>query len=613
MRLRPTVPVRFDTRTLSRLGGWAWGLLVDTALLGGLLVVAEVAGREIHADWQGALVFFAALLLWAPFFFGRSASPLASGLRRLARNAANGIRKRLRLQLGFDFRPQRTDPPFLGLHGVSLTVSASLAATMLLAPLLPGAFGALQDLSGAVVLAALGALWTVLLLVGGFCILIAVFLFQALASEYELRDNPASSRRRRRFPARIAAGYAAGFVSVILLETVVGPAAPFAAAAALALLHLGLGLLPSHGGTPAVLVHNKRKKSSGRITLFTLEHLSIFASGVAVLTVAAFGSGALTVPRLPWLPAFDPHSPVSLDATVFLGRATVWIALLVLVPVSARSLTARHRARRRDPARPRRKTLSHGPSFPASILPSPWRSSPCAVSPPAHRADLDYDPEGRRKRTQGPPPLPRPLENLSPPERLFTLDHFDFVTKRRLFYRGLSRLMKIAAGLDFLSGGGYLLCPHHLFIEGLHRDDPGGAEGEPRIIGPPFHTLWGLRTRQFLHEVLTKLKIDLIFYEEDVRWPALRKVLDQMFERYLQRPDDGPLQESDFRFLMGVRVFIEDLVPEKPKEIREEYDEPAFANLSRARVLMVYRDRGGQEDPSREDAPREKVPAPMFG
>ena len=46
---------------------------------------------------------------------------------------------------------------------------------------------------------------------------------------------------------------------------------------------------------------------------------------------------------------------------------------------------------------------------------------------------------------------------------------------------------------------------------------------------------------------------------------------------------------------------------------RQGYPEPHFANLSRARVLMVFKDRGGEDEKARRDGPRIRVPEPLFG
>lgn len=241
-------------------------------------------------------------------------------------------------------------------------------------------------------------------------------------------------------------------------------------------------------------------------------------------------------------------------------------------------------------------------------MPVPWRFFPTRRAPRRGRADLDYDPTGSRARPGAAPALRRDLAGLSLGERRFILDHFDFVTKRRAFYRGLQRILKAAKGHAFPSGGGFLLSPHHFFLEGLHRDDPGGEEGEARIVGPAFGTVWDPRTRRFLHEMWSALDVDILYFEDAVHWPQLRLVLDRMFERIMQDPDAGPIQEGDFRFLQGVRVFLDLVEPEGPNRVHGGYQEPHFANLSRARILLVFKDRGGVEDEVETPRPRVRVP-----
>jgi hypothetical protein len=597
---------------LKKVRARVWGAAQDAFLLGGLVAWCEWTGRAVMADGSAFLLFAATFLVWSPLFFGRSHSLVLETLRLLWKTLAPLLFRRFHYRFGFDFRPGGGEKPFRDFQGGVALFGGIVAAVSLFGAALPGILGPLQILSGTLFLSFLGGLWILLILTaiaGAFGVGV---LFHAYASERALRHNRAASARRRGFPVRVFLCVVLALGVATALEVFFGARGLFLAALTGAALHAALAFVPRPGSSPGLLIR-RAPGPMRRMNLFQLEHAVLAIAFLWISVLMAVACGARAVPSIVHLPLPPAGGTLSLSGTEILGRGCAFVGFLFLLPATLHALKLNGNRLRLDPGSARRPLLTHGPGALTGPVPTPWRFRSATRAPRGGRADLDYDPDGARFRPGSVPPFRRPLEGKGEEERRFLLDHFDWITKRREFYRGLSRLLKIAAGIDFTSGGGYLLAPHHFFIEGMHRDDPGGEEGESRIIGPPFSRLWSRRTRQFLHEWLKKLEIDMIYFEDAVRWPQLRSVLDQAFERFMKTPGAGAVRESDFRFLRGVRVFIDEMEPDREVSGRKGYPEPHFANLSRARILMVFKDRGGEEERSRRDGPRVRVPEPLFG
>ncbi|MHC5035981.1 MAG: hypothetical protein ACYTHM_01580 [Planctomycetota bacterium] len=593
---------------------WVYGSLSDLALVGGMIVIAEwTCEAWVRTDWQGFLIFAIVAAVGIPVFFGRSFTPLSALVLWAGKSAGRGFRNRFNYQFGFTFRKARRDPPFL-----DLTVSVGFlflltAGALALSPLTPAFIHTLLPLSGTAYLIVLGVFW-LLLLTTLMTAFVGLFIYvQAVRTEGKFHDNPIAARVRKRKSRRLTAILVFSFCLAVCLEIFFGARGLFFVLLALTGVHLGLALLPRWGTSPGLLIRRTDRGRLAGIGLFPLEHYVLTAACTWAVALLAGACGWKAVPSPLALPLAPQSAGGATAGTELLGHGSAIAAFLFLFPITLRALRVNLTWRKRDPARPRKKILTHPPGALERPCPFPWHFRPTRSAPPRSRADLDYDPDAVRARPGTAPPLKRRLEGVDGAERLFLLNHFDYITKRRRFYRGFSKLLKIASAHTFSSGGGFLLAPHHFFIEGLHRDDPGGEEGESRIIGPPFAVLWEHRTRQFLYEVLTGLDIDLVFFEDAVKWPHLRRVFDQAFERYMQNPRGGPVQESEFRLLQGVKVFIDEVDPESSLKTPGGYSEPEFANLFAARVLMVFKDRGGAEERDRQPSPKVRVPMPLFG
>jgi hypothetical protein len=87
----------------------------------------------------------------------------------------------------------------------------------------------------------------------------------------------------------------------------------------------------------------------------------------------------------------------------------------------------------------------------------------------------------------------------------------------------------------------------------------------------------------------------MIFVEDGVSYRKVEKVLRVLTELYDVHGGRRRAEELHFRGLPKVRVMIHEYEPGNPFQ-SEVYPEPKFDDLSRVRVLHVFRDRGGHEE-----------------
>lgn len=177
----------------------------------------------------------------------------------------------------------------------------------------------------------------------------------------------------------------------------------------------------------------------------------------------------------------------------------------------------------------------------------------------------------------------------------------DEIQLRRRFFRGLRSLMKQARAEDRSKGGGYWLAPHWWFFNGLGREDGDSSkrsedgEGSLRSVGPPFSSIFGRRARQHMHRVLRGVEVDVIYIEDGVGVKQLIQVFRAILEIYDVYGGKKRVDDHSFVGIQKVRVVVHDLNPEKPL-IAVKYRQPKFDDLSRGRVLHIFRDRGDHEE-----------------
>jgi hypothetical protein len=190
---------------------------------------------------------------------------------------------------------------------------------------------------------------------------------------------------------------------------------------------------------------------------------------------------------------------------------------------------------------------------------------------------------------------------------------------RRRLLTALERMFKLAAGRARRFGSGYWLAPHFWFIPGLMRDSQREADDDldftdrallSGAIGPPYYRFLPRPVRHHAWEVLRALQIDLIFVEDGVGFRRLRRVLRVLFEVFDIHGGRRPAAEIDFRGLPGIRVLFHDFQFDEPFK-SELYPEPKYDFLGRARILHVFRDRGGHEELIEPPFDTSRSPAPV--
>jgi hypothetical protein len=244
---------------------------------------------------------------------------------------------------------------------------------------------------------------------------------------------------------------------------------------------------------------------------------------------------------------------------------------------------------------------------PAGTFPSPEDVSVRIVASESESHAEEFEPAW---------PLPLTVEDFRKrvvQERLIRRDE---ILLRRKIFRGLSRLMKAArAERGKGSGGGSWFAPHWWFVDSLNRDE--GKKGrEPdsmRGVGEPYAALFGTRARQHLHEVLRSTRVDMIFLEDGVQAKSVERVLRALFELYDVHGGTRTAQDQHFQGIPKVRVMLHEYEPGVRFPSTTKYREPSFADLSRARVMHIFKDRGGLEDQVETPFDTSWEPAPAAG
>ena len=146
-------------------------------------------------------------------------------------------------------------------------------------------------------------------------------------------------------------------------------------------------------------------------------------------------------------------------------------------------------------------------------------------------------------------------------------------------------------------GGGFWLAPHWWFVDGIGREDADANpdDSAPPLVGPPYHRAIPARARQHAHAFLRATQIDMIFVEDGVTFKNLERVLRVVTELFDVHGGRRRAEDFHFRGVPKVKVMIHDYEPGNPFR-SDLYPEPKFDDLSRVRVLHVFRDRGGHEE-----------------
>jgi hypothetical protein len=247
-----------------------------------------------------------------------------------------------------------------------------------------------------------------------------------------------------------------------------------------------------------------------------------------------------------------------------------------------------------------------------------WHVRRAPAKPHAGDVTLELVPVERSEATEFEPrwPLKLGLADLANPAVRERLERRDEIQLRRQAFRGLSTLFKRAFADRGPRGGGFWFAPHWWFITSLDREDPhrGKSDGPtpPRPVGPPLPRVFGTRVRQHFHKVFRAVEVDMVFVEDGVSQRTVEKVLRVLFELYDVHGGRRKAEDHLFRGLPKVRVMVHDYAPGRPFKT-DKYREPQFDDLSRARVLHVFRDNGGHEAPTETPFDFSWEPSPALG
>lgn len=191
------------------------------------------------------------------------------------------------------------------------------------------------------------------------------------------------------------------------------------------------------------------------------------------------------------------------------------------------------------------------------------------------------------------------LSQLNDTSVMRRLHRRDDIQRRRKLVTGIEALFKHAHARKYEFGEGFWLAPHLWFVLGLSRDSagPAGVEADGswvEILGRPYHHVFSTPVRHHCHQIFKGLGVDLIFIADGVRFSAIRRVLRIFFEQYDMHGGNRRLEERDLVGIPGVRCILHELDLDTPFTDRK-YPEPDYEDVARARILHIYRDRGGDK------------------
>jgi hypothetical protein len=316
---------------------------------------------------------------------------------------------------------------------------------------------------------------------------------------------------------------------------------------------------------------------------------------------------------------FGEHAlPESMPATAFFGALAAWLTPGAFVLAAAKVMAGL----RDDPARQTPPTIQIRGTDPAAVAASAktflhagWRVRSTAERPDPTDVHVEVVPPEYSEATEFEPrwPLKVSLADLANVNVMDRLGRRDEIQLRRRIARGLTTLFKRPTG-GKKRGGGYWFAPHWWFVDSLGREDQnrGGDDPALRPFGPPYAEAFGPRARQHLYKVFRAAQVDMVFVETGIGHRAVERVLRALYELYDRHGGKRKAEDHHFRGVPKVRVMIHDYSPGS-KFKATGYKEPGFDELSRARVLHVFKDRGGHEEI--QDVPFDESwePAPALG
>jgi hypothetical protein len=554
----------------------------------GFLFGLEVAGRYAVNDFHDGLLGFALVATGLAVAARHRRSPLGwvRGLGNWGRKLGEWLGA-LRYDHGIDLRgtppvPRRT-PPAVWLLAAALVAWGGLAAGAWAA--FPTGWRTAGTHSSYILyLALLMLLWAALLAL----IIVGVFVPVAVIDKWLKRWLGDTDRRGAELAAVV------GYAVLVSAVAWVVPPAPVLGACLVVALGAWLVYLPKGKDGAAVLWRSGPEKPVYAIPVRRVLSLVTLLAALLVFDILLTAGGG----RL-----FGPsRTDDTMPATTLFGTFAAWLVPGLLIVVGLRLLAAR----RNDPARRTDPTAHVGGTDPAAVrragaairawgwqvrtTPAPRQPGQIGVTVVGQEQSeaTEFDPRWPLKVS------PADLEAGAVKQRL---DRRDEIQVRRQLFRGLQKMFKRASAFKGPAGGGFWLAPHWWFVDGIGREDADAnpEDSAPPLVGPPYHRAIPTRARQHAHALLRATHVDMIFVEDGVTFKNLERVLRVLAELYDVHGGKRKAEDLHFRGLPKVKVMIHDYEPGNPFR-SDAYPEPKFDDLSRVRVLHVFRDRGGHEE-----------------
>ncbi|MFO0802068.1 MAG: hypothetical protein U0791_02945 [Gemmataceae bacterium] len=576
-------------------GGWF------TLLVAGSLVALEVAGRFAQSDVHDGLAAFALLGLTTAVVVRHRRDPipwvgrLAAWAKRVALSA-----DWIKYDHGVDLRG--TPPLPRKMPRVMWLIASVLVLWGVLAGFAWYAFPDGWRIAGLyssylLYLAGLTVLWCALLA----CTFIGVYVPVAVIDR-TLRGWVGETDRRGAELAAVV-GYA-------VLVSAIAYSVPATAILVLCLVVAAgavLSAIPRGRDGAAILW-----RAGPNQTVYAIPLHRVIGAVVALLSLLIFDVLLTSCGR-----RLFADGEGTMPVTSLFGAVAAWVMPGLFVVAAARLFAAR----RIDPARTTRPTLHIGGGDAkarraAAALARKWGwkvqreptlrdSSAVGITlvPPENSEATEFDPRW---------PLKLSIADLEAGAVKERLERRDELQVRRQFFRGLAKLFKRASAFKGPGGGGYWLAPHWWFFDGLGREDSDSADenAPPPLVGPPYHRILPARSRQSMFRILRATQIDMIFVEDGVGYRKLERVIRVLLELYDKHDGKRKAEELHFRGLPKVRVMIHEYEPGNPFK-SDLYPEPKMDDISRVRVLHLFRDRGGEEEEVEPPFDFEWSPAPF--
>jgi hypothetical protein len=353
----------------------------------------------------------------------------------------------------------------------------------------------------------------------------------------------------------------------------------------------------THDPAPALLWKSRQSQQMSAIPLTRLAAFIIGSMAIAIIATIITAAGTALLAR--------PEGEGTMPITVWLGSLSAWFVpgLVAVVVVGHWSL------RSNDPARRTPATLNLITTITMQDLQSlkslfnGWRLAMNPKPEPVSVCIAIVDAKESQAREFEPTwPLKVTLEDLKNDIVRDRLTRRDELQLRRLGFRGLAKLFKKTGKGS--TGDGYLFAPHWWFIDGIGReaDSPDESDDEiglqsVRRVGQSYDSVLPPRVRQHWHAVLRATQLDLMFIEDGVKPKSIEKVLRQILTYYDRSAGKRAMEDVHFNGIPKVKCMVHEYgLGESFDAGNGDYPEPKFMELTRARVLHIFKDRGDQRE-----------------